>query len=96
MLDSPVAEETSTEVGKAATEDTLAICENERFGLVFVKTGSINSGTGENKSTAGLIETQKTTGTAGDANNSRDAKTGGNISKVIKKSRDATAGTQGS
>jgi hypothetical protein len=29
------------------------LSENERFGLVFVKTGSINSGTGEFRQTRG-------------------------------------------
>jgi hypothetical protein len=39
------------------------------------------SNIGKNTSTACLTATQETTGTARNTNNSRDAKTGGNISK---------------
>ncbi len=31
---------------KTSQNDRFLLSENERFGLVFVKTGSINSGTG--------------------------------------------------
>ncbi len=33
---------------KTSQNARFLLSENERFGLVFVKTGSINSGTGEN------------------------------------------------
>ncbi len=36
---------------KTSPKRSFCMTENERFGLVFVKTGSINSGTGAEKGT---------------------------------------------
>jgi hypothetical protein len=40
---------------KTSQNARFLLSENERFGLVFVKTGSINSGTGEISSTGASI-----------------------------------------
>jgi hypothetical protein len=61
MLETPVTEEASTAVGKAAETP----CPQK--GLQ----GSVRGNIGKNTSTAGLTAEQETTGTPGDANNSR-------------------------
>jgi hypothetical protein len=42
----PVPEIINPVFAKTSPKRSFCITENERFGLVFVKTGSINSGTG--------------------------------------------------
>jgi hypothetical protein len=45
----PVPEFIDTVFAKTSPKRSFSKTENERFGLVFVKIGSINSGTGHNK-----------------------------------------------
>jgi hypothetical protein len=84
-LKTPVAEETSTAVGKAATADTLAIAGTSGTNNIC-----------KNTSTTGPTATQENTGTAGDTNK-REATTGGNITrwKVFNNCRDTTAENPG-
>ncbi len=46
----PVPEIIDPVFAKTSQNARFLLSENERFGLVFVKTGSINSGTGHNGS----------------------------------------------
>jgi hypothetical protein len=43
----PVSEIIDPVFAKTSPKRSFCMTENERFGLVFVKTGSINSGTGQ-------------------------------------------------
>ncbi len=45
-MDTPVPEIIDPVFAKTSQNARFHLSENERFGLVFVKTGSINSGTG--------------------------------------------------
>jgi hypothetical protein len=47
-IQAPVPEIIDPVFAKTSQYARFLLSENERFGLVFVKTGSINSGTGEN------------------------------------------------
>jgi hypothetical protein len=85
-LETPVAEETSTAVGKAATAETLDIAgspERTNIGKITPR--------------ACPAAAQEAYGAIGDANNSRDTRTWGNIGRRwdINNSRVATAGTAG-
>ncbi len=46
LLKSPVPEFIDPVFAKTSLRRSFSVIENERFGLVFAKTGSINSGTG--------------------------------------------------
>jgi hypothetical protein len=46
LLQQPVPEIIDPVFAKTSQNARFLLSENERFGLVFVKTGSINSGTG--------------------------------------------------
>jgi hypothetical protein len=85
-LKTPVAEDTSTAVGKAATAETLAIAGTSGTNNIC-----------KNTSTTGPTATQETTGTAGDTNNKREATTGANITRtrVFNNCRDTTAENPG-
>ncbi len=47
VCSTPVPEIIDPVFAKTSQNARFLLSENERFGLVFVKTGSINSGTGE-------------------------------------------------
>ncbi len=46
LVCTPVPEFIDPDFAKASPKRSFSVIENERFGLVFAKTGSINSGTG--------------------------------------------------
>ncbi len=52
----PVPEIIDPVFAKTSQNARFLLSENERFGLVFVKTGSINSGTGFNPSILDTLE----------------------------------------
>ncbi len=54
-LSSPVPEIIDPVFAKTSQNARFLLSENERFGLVFVKTGSINSGTGESNEPAAIL-----------------------------------------
>ncbi len=53
---SPVPEIIDPVFAKTSQNARFLLSENERFGLVFVKTGSINSGTENGNSKDGMIK----------------------------------------
>ncbi len=52
-LINPVPEIIDPVFAKTSPKRSFCVTENERFGLVFVKTGSINSGTGSGREKIG-------------------------------------------
>jgi hypothetical protein len=56
LLRNPVPEIIDPVFAKTSQNARFLLSENERFGLVFVKTGSINSGTGIVPSLAGRYD----------------------------------------
>ncbi len=56
---SPVPEIIDPVFAKTSQNARFLLSENERFGLVFVKTGSINSGTGLMERDAEMIRKER-------------------------------------
>jgi hypothetical protein len=51
----PVPEFIDPVFGKTSPKRSFSVIENERFGMVFVKTGSIKSGTGVLSNQVGYV-----------------------------------------